>query len=58
MNGVLTHNGQQRHPSEVIFYAFNLDDAVPQDHLLRSIDHFLDLSEFVTTMLIAYRFTL
>ncbi len=27
------------------FYAFNLDDVVPQDHLLRSIDRFLDLSD-------------
>ncbi len=26
------------------FYAFNLDDHIPKDHLLRSIDHFLDLS--------------
>ena len=28
------------------FYSFNLDDVVPQDHLLRSIDRFLDLSDF------------
>ena len=27
------------------FYAFNLDDHVPKDHLLRSIDRFLDLSD-------------
>jgi transposase len=27
------------------FYAFNLDDMVPQDHLLRHIDRFLDLSD-------------
>ena len=27
------------------FYSFNLDDVVPQDHLLRSIDRFLDLSD-------------
>ena len=26
------------------FYAFNLEDHVPQDHLLRGIDRFLDLS--------------
>ena len=26
------------------FYAFNLEDHIPKDHLLRSIDHFLDLS--------------
>ena len=28
-----------------LFYAFKLDDHVPQDHLLRSIDRFVDLSE-------------
>ena len=27
------------------FYAFDLDDLVPKDHLLRGIDHFLDLSD-------------
>jgi transposase len=27
-----------------LFYAFNLDDVVPQDHLLREIDRVLDLS--------------
>ena len=28
-----------------LFYAFNLDDVVPQDHLLRHIDRFPDLSD-------------
>jgi len=28
-----------------LFYSFNLDKHVPADHLLRRIDHFLDLSE-------------
>lgn len=28
-----------------LFYAFNLDDHVPGDHLLRGVDRFLDLSE-------------
>lgn len=27
------------------FYAFNLEDHVPQGHLLRGVDRFLDLSE-------------
>lgn len=31
-------------PQEELFYAFNLDDVVPQDHLLRDIDRVLDLS--------------
>lgn len=30
---------------EQFFYAFNLEDYVPEDHLLRGIDQFLDLSE-------------
>jgi transposase len=28
-----------------LFYSFNLEDHVPKSHLLRSIDHFLDLSD-------------
>jgi transposase len=28
-----------------LFYSFNLDDHVPQDHLLRGVDRFLDLGE-------------
>ncbi|NKF33921.1 transposase, partial [Pseudomonas sp. BGM005] len=28
-----------------LFYAFNLDDHVPRDHLLRGVDRFLDLGE-------------
>src|SRR5665811_1075753 len=28
-----------------LFYAFNLDDHVPADHLLRGIDRFLDLQD-------------
>ncbi|TIX74035.1 MAG: IS5/IS1182 family transposase, partial [Mesorhizobium sp.] len=30
---------------ETLFYSFNLDRHVPADHLLRSIDRFLDLSD-------------
>lgn len=29
---------------EVLFYGFSLEDQVPDDHLLRSIDRFVDLS--------------
>jgi len=32
-------------PQKPLFYSFNLDDLVPQDHLLRHIDRFLDLSD-------------
>jgi len=28
-----------------LFYGFSIEDHVPADHLLRKIDHFLDLSE-------------
>jgi transposase len=37
--------GQHDKPQKPLFYAFNLDDLVPQDHLLRRIDRFLDLSD-------------
>ena len=29
-----------------LFYEFSLEDHVPADHLLRSIDRFVDLSRF------------
>lgn len=32
-------------PQEELFYAFNLEDMVSEDHLLRHIDRFLDFSE-------------
>jgi len=37
--------GQQGSGQEQLFYAFNLEAHVPQDHLLRGIDRFVDLSE-------------
>jgi transposase len=37
--------GQQGGGQEQLFYAFNLEAHVPQDHLLRGIDRFVDLSE-------------
>ena len=37
--------GSNDMPQDEFFYSFNLDDVVPQDHLLRSIDRFLDLSD-------------
>ena len=36
------HGGNQ----DRLFYSFNLDSHVPADHLLRSIDRFLDLDTF------------
>ena len=37
--------GNQGGAQERLFYSFNLDDHVPRDHLLRGVDHFLDLRE-------------
>jgi len=37
--------GQQGGGQDSLFYAFNLDDHVPRDHLLRGIDHFFDAGD-------------
>ena len=37
--------GNNDKPQDELFYAFNLGDLVPQDHLLRSIDRFLDFTD-------------
>jgi transposase len=37
--------GLQGSSQDRLFYSFNLDDHVPQNHLLRGINQFLDLSE-------------
>lgn len=37
--------GQQAGNHEQLFYAFNLENHVPQDHLLRGIERFLDLHD-------------
>ena len=37
--------GQQQGGQDRLFYSFNLEDHVPQDHLLRGIDRCLDLGE-------------
>ena len=36
--------GERMVAQEALFYSFNLDRHVPADHLLRSIDRFVDLS--------------
>jgi transposase len=36
--------GPRQEAQPALFYAFSLEDHVPQDHLLRSIDRFVDLS--------------
>jgi transposase len=37
--------GEQGGNQERLFYSFNLEEHVPADHLLRGVDHYLDLSE-------------
>ncbi|MGF7192428.1 transposase [Robbsia andropogonis] len=37
--------GQLGSEQDKLFYSFNLDNHVPREHLLRGIDHFLDLSD-------------
>jgi len=36
--------GPKQEMQNALFYDFNIEDHVPQDHLLRSIDQFVDLS--------------
>ena len=35
--------GPKQEAQAALFYEFSLEDHVPQDHLLRSIDRFVDL---------------
>jgi hypothetical protein len=37
--------GERTVSQESLFYSFNLERHVPADHLLRSIDRFVDLSD-------------
>ena len=37
--------GARRVMQEALFYSFSLERHVPDDHLLRQIDRFVDLSE-------------
>ena len=37
--------GPRQVEEAALFYEFSLDGHVPEDHLLRSIDRFVDLSE-------------
>jgi transposase len=37
--------GSNEKPQDELFYSFNLEEMVPEDHLLRHIDRFLDFSE-------------
>ena len=37
--------GSNDKPQDELFYSFHLEDVVPEDHLLRSIDRFVDFSD-------------
>jgi hypothetical protein len=37
--------GQRGGKQDRLFYSFNLDEHVPEDHMLRGIDRFLDLAD-------------
>jgi len=41
--------GPQQEMQSALFYEFSIEDHVPQDHLLRSIDRFVDLGGALTT---------
>ena len=41
--------GERRVMQEALFYSFSLERHVPEDHLLRQIDRFVDLSEIGRT---------
>jgi transposase len=43
--GVISMLGPEQEAQSALFYQFSLDDHVPQDHLLRSSDRFVDLSD-------------
>ncbi len=36
--------GPKQEAQSALFYDFSIEDHVPQDHILRSIDRFVDLS--------------
>lgn len=40
--------GPKQEAQAALFYEFSLEDHVPQDHLLGSIDRFVDLMLFST----------
>ncbi len=37
--------GPRQEAQTVLFYEFSLEDHIPQDHLRRSIDRFVDLDD-------------
>src|SRR6185437_10630951 len=56
-SGIFAMMGRQQVAQAPLFYAFNLDDHVPANHLLRGIDQLLDLSELHTHLSAHYSHT-
>jgi transposase len=46
--------GQQQGNHSWLFYDFNLKDRVPATHMLRKIDHFIDLSSLRSHLALFY----
>lgn len=42
--------GPKQEAQDALFYEFSIDGHMPQDHLLRSIDRFVDLSGIRRTL--------
>ncbi len=42
--------GSRQEAQGALFYEFSLEDHVPQDHLLRSIDRFVDLTSMLMSI--------
>lgn len=49
--------GPKQEAQGVLFYEFSIDDHVPQNHLLRSIDRFVDLSSIRQYLTEFYSYT-
>lgn len=49
--------GSRQEAEAALFYEFSLEEHVPQDHLLRSIDRFVDLSSIRTHLADFYSHT-
>lgn len=47
--------GPRQEAQPTLFFEFSLTDHVPQDHLLRSISRFVDLSSFRAHLADFYR---
>jgi len=43
VQGMTAMMGPRQQPQSALFYDFLLEDHLPQDHLLRAIDRFVDL---------------